>query len=113
MDKRPTFDANGHPSDETKIAIKEWEFKDASGWLQYVREAWNHTYGTIWEEKGLVKMATGGWSGNEEIIIAMNENLALWGLLWESSHRGGLEVFNTSVCGLAGEGKANVEKQHE
>lgn len=87
-----------------------------------MREAWNHTYGTIWEEKGLVKttngwgvcdllkMATGGWSGNEEIIIAMNENLALWGLLWESSHRGGLEVFNLSNAALQRRGEEAQEE---
>lgn len=94
--KSPTFDADGYPTEETTLAIKEWEFKDATGWLQYVREAWNHTYGKIWEENGLLNMATGGWSGNEEIIIAMQENLVLWGLLWESSRRGGLDVFNLS-----------------
>lgn len=108
MDKHPTFDANGYPTEETKLAIKEWEFQDASGWLQYVREAWDYRYGEIWEENCLtkmttgwevcraLKMATGGWSGNEEIVSAMQENFALWGLLWESSHRGGLEVFKVS-----------------
>ena len=41
-------------------------------------------------------MATGGWSGNESIIYAMRENYVLWATLWESSHRGGLEVFDVS-----------------
>lgn len=94
MDKHPTFTANGYPTAKTKRVIKEWEFQDAPGWLQYVREAWDHKRGEIWEENGLLKMMTGGWSGNEEIISAMRENFALWGLLWESSHRGGLDVFN-------------------
>lgn len=90
---RPTFDADGYPTEETKFAIKAWDFRDAPGWLTYIRDAWNHRYGRMWEEGGLLKLATGGWSGNEAIIHAMRENYALWLLLWESSHRGGLEVL--------------------
>lgn len=113
MNKRPTFDANGYPSEETILAIKEWEFQDHSGWLQYVREAWNHTYGKIWEENGLLKMATGGWSGNEEIISAMSENLVHWGMFWESSHRGGLEVFNVEFSGVpAGHSSNHPDSGH-
>lgn len=105
MDKNPTFDADGYPAEETMLAIKNWDFKNILGWLQYVREAWDHTHGKIWEENGLLKMATGGWSGNEEIVSAMQENLALWGLLWESSHRGGLDVFNVSNAALQPRGR--------
>ena len=66
---------------------------DAAGWLAYIREAWNHQYGRMWQEKGLLKLATGGWSGNEAITHAMKQNYVLWALMWESSHRGGLEVL--------------------
>lgn len=103
MNKRPTFTANGYPSVDTKRAIKKWDFRDASGWLQYIREAWDHRRGEIWEENGRLYMTTGGWSGNEEIISAMSENLVLWGMFWESSHRGGLDVFNAAAnTGLSG-----------
>ena len=89
----PTFDADGYPTEETELAIKAWDFRDAAGWLEYIGEAWNHHYGRMWEESGLLKMATGGWSGNEAITHSMRENYVLWSLLWESSHRGGLEVL--------------------
>lgn len=89
----PTFDADGYPTNETENAISLWDDKDAAGWIDYIREAWNHHYGRIWEEDGMVKFATGGWSGNESVITAMRENYVLWSLLWESSHRGGLEVL--------------------
>lgn len=89
----PSFDADGYPTEETELAITKWDFEDVPGWLEYIRQAWNHHYGRMWKEKGKLKMATGGWSGNESIIYAMKENYRLWSLLWESSHCGGLEVF--------------------
>lgn len=91
--KHPAFDADGYPTDETELAIKTWDYRDVNGWLKYIREAWNQHYGRIWEENGMLKMATGGWSGNESIASAMRENRVLWALLWESSHRGGLLVL--------------------
>lgn len=91
--RHPTFDADGYPTAETELAIKTWDFRDVPGWLTYIREAWNHHYGRMSEESGMLKMATGGWSGNEAITHAMRENYVLWAMLWESSHRGGLEVL--------------------
>lgn len=90
---RPTFNADGYPTEETERVIMDWNYEDPAGWLAYVREAWADHYGRVWEEAGMLKMATGGWSGNECIRAAMRENLVLWSMLWESSHRGGLEVF--------------------
>jgi len=91
--RHPTFDAESHPTEETILAIKKWNFEDVTGWLTFVLEAWNHRFGRIWEEDGRLKMATGGWSGNESIIRAMRENHVLWATIWESSHCGGLEVL--------------------
>lgn len=91
--RHPTFDSDGYPTEETELTIKAWDFRDVPGWLAYIREAWNHHYGRMWEEGGMLKLATGGWSGNEAITHAMRENYILWLLLWESSHRGGLEVL--------------------
>ena len=91
--KHPTFDATNDPTEETQLTIANWDLRDLPGWLVYIREAWNHNYGRMWEENGMLKMATGGWSGNEFIIQAMRRNYIPWSMLWESSHRGGLEVF--------------------
>lgn len=81
-----------YPTAEDEARLKEWDANDPAGWLNFASLVWNHHYGRIWEEDGLTKMATGGWSGNESILSAMRENV-LWSLLWESSHRGGLVVF--------------------
>lgn len=89
----PTFDANGYPSEETLGTIALWQIADPVGWLEFVRDAWNHHYGRIRFTPDFDEFATGGWSGNESIISAMQENAVLWTMLWESSHRGGKYVF--------------------
>lgn len=38
-------------------------------------------------------VATGGWSGNEDIIRALQENYVVWGITWQLSERGGRYVF--------------------
>ena len=89
----PTFDADGYPTDETLDAIAKWSHSDPDGWFTFIREAWDHHYGVMRYEPKLVVFATGGWSGNESIIVAMRDNFVLWTLLWESSHRGGKYVL--------------------
>jgi len=91
--KHPSFDKDGYPTEETQLEIARWHYSDLDGWLDYIREAWNHDYGRIWVEAGMLRLATGGWSGNESIIRAMREHFILWHSVWESSHRGGLTVL--------------------
>ncbi len=89
----PTFDSDGYPTDETLDAIAKWSFDDAVGWLNFIHSAWSHRFGFLQCEMNQIVFATGGWSGNESIIEAMRENVVLWTLLWESSHRGGKYVL--------------------
>jgi len=42
---------------------------------------------------GWYRLATRGWSGNERIICAMQDNLTFWEIAWMASFRGGLTVF--------------------
>ena len=88
----PVFDADGYPTDETLTAIRDWPYTDHGGLVEYVREAWSD-YGRMWEEDGMLRLATGGWSGNESIISSLKANAMFMAMWWESSHRGGLEVF--------------------
>lgn len=41
-----------------------------------------------------VYIATGGWSGNEEIIGALQSNFLWWSMNWQSSMRGGAYTFS-------------------
>ena len=89
----PTFDADGYPTQETEEVIAKWPHSDPDGWFTFIREAWDHHYGTIRYDPKFATFITGGWSGNESIIEAMQENKVLWIVLWESSHRGGKYVL--------------------
>lgn len=95
----PTFESDGSPTEETLAAIVRWQpdFEQAEPWaklIQFCREAWNMDYGTIREEQGKVGgtvwcFVTGGWSDNESIQFAMNENWLFRAMCWQESHRGG------------------------
>lgn len=42
---------------------------------------------------GYWEISTGGWSGNEDIIEAMQDNQVFWSLHWLESRRGGHYKF--------------------
>lgn len=104
---RPTFDANGYPTEETCQTIEQWfegrnplDREVRNAFLAYVMETWNHNSGKVTVipfREGIncgerLEFATGGWSGNEDVIGAMEKTM-FWAMYWESSHRGGLYVF--------------------
>ena len=93
--KEPTFDADGYPTQETLDAIKEWPVNDPEGWFDFVEDAWTYNDSFRRTFRGRhIEAATGGWSGNESLIGAMAENGIIWAVCWQSSHRGGLYVFD-------------------
>jgi len=89
----PQFDSNEYPTEETLKAIKEWNHP-FDGFEEFLTEAFNG-YGRVWREKGLLNIATGGWSGNEDMIGALQDNFIFWTIHWEASRRGGLFQFKT------------------
>lgn len=95
MTPSPAFDADGYPTEETLMAIRAWP-KDWQALLEYVQEAWQYddriTYSESTEEfhPGFFwYLSTGGWSGNEDIISALQANTLFWVSCWWSSRRGG------------------------
>ena len=98
------LDKDGYPTNECLEIIKKWHFSDAEGWFKFIKKYWRHSsFGWI-EEDGLYgfdkKMfvhryyiSTGGWSGNESIIIAMEQNVCMWNVVWFQSQRGGHYIF--------------------
>jgi len=93
----PTYDKDGYPTEATLKTIEKWgpTFTKETGrnLLDFCFEAWS-SYG--WSEQfgDEWSFATGGWSGNEEIIGAMMENRVFWSLCWELSMRGGQYKFS-------------------
>lgn len=81
-----------YPSEEELERVRSWSVDDVEGLFEFVREIWN------WPEMasmegGMLRLATGGWSGNEDIVEAMRGNWRFWVMCWQSSHRGGLHWF--------------------
>lgn len=98
------LDDDGYPTDSALDIIKLWHWSDVRGWFQFIENIW-HLRSWGWSE-GLesddwdkdkqvyrYNISTAGWSGNESIIHAMQENDMLWHMTWVQSRRGGHYIF--------------------
>jgi hypothetical protein len=92
----PTFDAKGYPTEETLAFIRNARVR-FNELFKFIQKAWGNGYGwfhALPDKEGThYRLVTGGWSGNEEIIGAMQENNIFWDLCWQSSKRGGEFLF--------------------
>ena len=109
----PTFDEDGYPTDETLAAIENWPYQDIAGCLDFCRRAWHwgeawanedisaHEAAVVHAEKGerYARFATGGWSGNESIVNALDTNYMIHALAWRLSARGGLHIYEYPQIG--------------
>jgi len=86
------MDSDGYPDKDELEKIKSWNWRDGEGLLEYVAGLW-HWDNYAWQKGKLWFLSTGGWSGNEELIDAMQENLVWWMFHWYRSTRGGHYEF--------------------
>ena len=84
---------NEYPSNETLDAVKAWNWNDCTGLFEFVKQAWWMPDWGWREVDGELHVSTGGWSGNEDLIEAMQANVMVWSLCWVQSRRGGHYVF--------------------
>ncbi len=86
-----------YPTEAELEEIRKWEpgipAFDYRPFMKGVEAVWNHHYGTLSLKERVYRISTGGWSGNEDIIRAMQENSLFGGVCWVSSKRGGHYVF--------------------
>lgn len=82
------LDGDGYPTDEALKRITEWPHTEISGMLEFARPLWSYP-DRWWIEGEVLHLSTGGWSGNEDIIRAMEQNRIFWALCWIQSRRGG------------------------
>jgi hypothetical protein len=100
------LDSDGYPTESAISIIKNWPLDDPAGWFKFIEELW----GTVTWGRGiepdpwnknktmdLIYVSTGGWSGNETLIRAMQDNF-LWQLTWVQSRRGGHHIFELKDC---------------
>ena len=88
-----------YPTEDEVLHVKNWVFTKENSYekfMQFVKsigQYWPHeSFG--WKQRGRTYwVSTGGWSGNEEIIDAMQENFMFWAVCWEQSNKGGHFIF--------------------
>lgn len=90
-----------YPDEEDLLTIACWTYKDPPDYyhlMQYIKGLWHwDDYFTQIDDNNY-ELHTGGWSGNEQIISALQENTLFWTLCWEESRNGGHYKFN--ICEL-------------
>jgi hypothetical protein len=98
-------DGDGYPTEKALDLLRS--MADINTALDWARELWHDGYGSISEnitanEAGVVRadrdarylrLATGGWSGNEAVLGALQHNRVVWLMAWQLSARGGLHIF--------------------
>ena len=98
------LDEDGYPTDAALEIIQLWDIADAKGWFEFIKSIWYYaswgwSEGEVPHEYKEDKMAyqyhisTAGWSGNESIIRAMQQNEWMWHMNWVQSRRGGHYIF--------------------
>ena len=105
------LDDDGYPTEVALALISDWRTStpvDFRPWFALIKSAWwNPEWG--WSEEGGIAddalgsrggtirrylISTGGWSGNESLIGAMQKNRFAWMFTWEQSRRGGHYIFD-------------------
>jgi hypothetical protein len=98
------LDEDGYPTDDALERIEYWPYNDPKGWFEFIQAIWHFsswgwkelTEPSDWKENTMVLryyISTGGWSGNEDIIRAMQANHVLWSTTWVQTRRGGHYIF--------------------
>lgn len=102
------MDSDGYPTEDTLHVIENWKWEDG-GYLElaeFIKNIWHFndwaeyrpmTEDDMGRKYRELRLATGGWSGNESIIAALNKNQMFNMLCWQSSHRGGLHIYHIRV----------------
>jgi hypothetical protein len=91
-------DGDGYPEEECFQIVEDWSSSDFKGLIEYIAPAFER-YGRIelmisnYADVTGAIVATGGWSGCEDVIGSMRRNTVWWMMYWHSSYRGGKFVF--------------------
>ena len=114
------LDEDGYPTEQALDIIANWWIapdgkfdytKTFPELMEFIKTLWySPDYGwheveephEIWPEKTVKRwyISTGGWSGNESIIKAMQKADWLWSLNWVQSRRGGHYIFEEYRFGV-------------
>jgi hypothetical protein len=101
------LDADGYPTEAAIKRIQDWGSDDIPGCFTFIESLWwcpefgfsrelnqaEAEVAGIENDEAVVRLATGGWSGNESIVYALRDNVLLCVLTWRLSGRGGLHIY--------------------
>lgn len=103
-----------YPDDDLLERISGWRFGFDRGGprelFKLVADNWNQTYGSVgpvrdslkpiindeirfFKDSEFIELVTGGWSGNEDLIDALQKEGIYFGMMFVLQLRGGLWVF--------------------
>jgi len=94
-----------YPTEEELKTIREWDMVgiaalDMLRFLDYIKDLWwMPDWGFHLKGKRVLRLElhTGGWSGNEDIIEALQSNFMFWAMYWQQSRRGGHYKFRMEL----------------
>jgi hypothetical protein len=101
FDGTEAFDEDGYPTQYALETLQNWPGGDPVGWLKLAQTLW-YWGGRAFElsaegDSWKASASTGGWSGNESVIAAMEKNSLLWHTARVSSTRGGHFTFEAKL----------------
>lgn len=92
---------DGYPEEEELEIIKEWNaIADPFGLIEFIESiTWCPDWCISLKGKNVkwFEFHTGGWSGNEEIIEALNQNAMFFTLYWVKTNKGGHYYFKVKI----------------
>jgi hypothetical protein len=86
-----------YPEDKELEIIKNWKYEDNYlSLMKYVKNIWNWDDYFVQVDENNFELHTGGWSGNEDIMMALENNQLFWVMCWQESKRGGHYKFKVN-----------------
>ena len=89
-------DGYEYPTEEYLTSLENWQWSEGWGELmERVKAGWWQPEWGFHRPEGErnFNLSTGGWSGNEQIISALQRNFVFWSVCWLTSRRGGHYQF--------------------
>lgn len=89
---------DGYPTQDTLNYIRNFDpfTENLDNFIDYLMSNWVNGYQAEFNN-GTLKLSTGGWSGCESVIKALEDNTKFWMLFWYSTTRGGHYEFRGLV----------------